>query len=648
MDILSAEIENFGSIEEAYVTLSDKGLVNIEGENKDDPSANSNGSGKSTLPDAIRWCLYGTTARGLKGDEVISDFAKSCCVSVVVRDGDDTYMIQRWRKDKTKPKPSGVALFRNGDDGELIDLTQGTDGLTQEKIVSVLGASEDVFTKSVYAGQEALPDLPNMTDKEIKLLVEEASGVEVLSDAYALAQEHDRAVKRELKDARAKLEAAELSHDRSVRERDAAEMRCKQWDEGRESAITEAKRKFDLADNKVTEAAKAVTALPPEDALEGLIAKLQAKIAAVASERERENELMREAAALGSKVAAAKSTLSGELSRLRIDKAALEGADAKVGQPCSACGKPHTEDDMAEVKARAKVQYEKQAKLALKARTEAEEADKAYADKEAELEAHRASMTDLTDVTAKLASANGALNRVKTAKSALLMAKKARETEAERVAAAEAETNPHNEAYTAAKARADDDLMVVNANKAEVTARERASLISDRAIQVLGPKGVRAHVLDSVTPFLNDRTAHYLGILSDGLIDATWTTLSTTAKGELTEKFSIEVERASGGKSFKALSGGQKRKVRLACALALQDLVASRATKPIRLLMLDEVDDALDDSGLERLMTILEEKGREKGTVLIISHNSMKDWVRQTATVTMERGRSVISGVLTD
>src|SRR5262249_19304779 len=131
----------------------------------------------------------------------------------------------------------------------------------------------------------------------------------------------------------------------------------------------------------------------------------------------------------------------------------------------------------------------------------------------------------------------------------------------------------------------------------------------------------------------NDQTAKYLGTLTDGNIGATWSTLVKTAKGELREKFTIEVVNAKGGETFAGISGGEKRKVRIACALALQDLVARRATKPIDLFVGDEIDDALDAAGLERLSVILEEKARERGSVFVISHNDLKDYVRNTITV---------------
>lgn len=78
--------------------------------------------------------------------------------------------------------------------------------------------------------------------------------------------------------------------------------------------------------------------------------------------------------------------------------------------------------------------------------------------------------------------------------------------------------------------------------------------------------------------------------------------------------------------------------------MALQDLVASRANKPIELFVADEIDHALDASGLERLMAILEEKARTKGTVLTISHNSLSDWIRQVVTIKKEGGYSRMVG----
>jgi DNA repair exonuclease SbcCD ATPase subunit len=133
-------------------------------------------------------------------------------------------------------------------------------------------------------------------------------------------------------------------------------------------------------------------------------------------------------------------------------------------------------------------------------------------------------------------------------------------------------------------------------------------------------------------------------MLSDGNIQAVWSTLTRNAKGETKEKFNIEVTYEDGADGFGGLSGGEKRKVRLATATALQDLVATRATKPINIFLADEIDHALDDAGLERLMDMLNKKARERGTVVVVSHTNLSDWVDQIITVTREGKTSRVEG----
>ena len=58
----------------------------------------ANGAGKSTFLDAIVWCLYGRTSRGLKANDVISWGAKSCSVTLTLTIGDTSYQIKRTQK----------------------------------------------------------------------------------------------------------------------------------------------------------------------------------------------------------------------------------------------------------------------------------------------------------------------------------------------------------------------------------------------------------------------------------------------------------------------------------------------------------------------------------------------------------------------
>ncbi|WP_220087402.1 AAA family ATPase, partial [Porphyromonas cangingivalis] len=72
MKFLKLQVENFMALASAEVELDQRGLVLIQGVNSGDSSAASNGAGKSTLMNSLMWCLYGETAHGVKGDDVLS------------------------------------------------------------------------------------------------------------------------------------------------------------------------------------------------------------------------------------------------------------------------------------------------------------------------------------------------------------------------------------------------------------------------------------------------------------------------------------------------------------------------------------------------------------------------------------------------
>ena len=119
-----------------------------------------------------------------------------------------------------------------------------------------------------------------------------------------------------------------------------------------------------------------------------------------------------------------------------------------------------------------------------------------------------------------------------------------------------AEVNP----FLASITRHEESLRANKSKYAELKTelknhQEQAQLL-EKARQVYSPAGVRSHILSSVTPFLNMRTAEYLNTLSDGNIVAEWSTMETTKKGEIRDKFNINVSKAGSSKSFMGLSGG--------------------------------------------------------------------------------------------
>ena len=644
MNITKVVIDNFLTIQHAEIELDNRGLLLIQGDNKDDSSADSNGAGKSSIADAICWANYGVTARGVSTDAVVNKTAKKDCrVEVNLTDGTNDYKIIRYRKDSTH-KNTTLVLQRDPNPAVIpIELHKGTERETQAVIDALIGCSLEVFQAAVYAGQEKMPDLPAMTDKQLKLMIEEAAGVEVLAKAHAKAREAYNDIKGKHSVATAQLTTLGAQH---------ASLVASIIDEDTLHADFEAQRK----PNAKAELAKTIPLQLRINDLSGKIdaeelkdrskelADISATFAALQTERDEEERLAKVIFNTTKTLALAEAA-ARRAKQVHTDAVeALRTVSDKVGEPCGECGKAYCEHDIEAVK---KLREADLANATTRLREDAEKYKTAKADHASATDAATTFKSTMTDVTA-MAARQRVLQDELRAIEVLKKEQTAITVDVEKLKLAAGVWLKKDNPYTSTKAILEKQLAEVESkltavNKALKEIEEAMELHED-AVKVFGPAGVRAHILDTVTPYLNDRTAHYLSALADGNIHATWNTLTTNAKGEVKEKFQIEVVNDKGAESFDGLSGGEKRKVRLACAMALQDMVASRATKPINIFICDEVDHALDESGLERLMTILNEKAKERGTVLVISHQSLGDWIDEVITVTKEKGYGQVSG----
>ena len=623
-------IHNFLAITDAEINLSDRGLIAIQGDNKADTSANSNGCGKSSIADALSWCWFGVTARGVSGDDVINDDAKKdCYVRCEAVEGAITYTVTRYRKHKTG---KNNLTIKSNDGLKEVDLTKGTDKLTQEVANTIIGCSLDVFNASIYAGQEKMPDLPAMTDKALKMLVEEAAGVTVLEEAYKKARERVTEAKNRLDRVETSLADAERQEELLRSHVSAAEAQIDEWDKNRDERQHSAKvnvQSIILRLRSLKEDIEIVDVAAIDEA----IRTCDQKVAAVSGENATLGTLQSAAAAAQSKLYAANANVKS--SGAARDAASLRAASVanRIGAPCSECGRPLTTAELGAAQEAANKLLRQAVESVQTAETEATKAQIEFDTAMTALNDFKAGMTDISAIMSERA----VQEKKRHAYDALvsqqqLMANQAK-TLASTMKAIGEEANPHRETVERLSKSHKDAVAAVKKAQELLVEENKNLAIEDQVAKVYSPAGVRAHILDEVTPFLNAQTTKYLSTLSDGNIEAVWSTLTPDKKGNLKERFAIDVTNATGGKSFKSFSGGEKRKARIAAAMALQDLVATRATKPIDLFIGDEIDDALDTSGLERLMTILEDKARERGTVLVISHNELRDFIRQILTV---------------
>lgn len=649
MEIVKLQIQNFLTVGGlSNLALSNQGLTLIQGINEDDSSAGSNGAGKSSIADALCWGLFGETAREESGDAVVNDkVGKDCFVKVTLKDNDVVYEITRYRKHKEFKNQTTVKVWEDANGFNLKDLSKGTEKETQELVTNIVGCSLNVFVAAIYAGQEAIPDIPKMTDKQLKLLIEEAAGVERLEAAYEIARKD--ALETQAKINGIAAEKANVTAIRGVLQNklDIAQAKHKLFEESRQARSDQHKQS---AKDVVEEVRKlnAELATKDEAGLRSRLSDLQAQVAGIKQKQDIAKQLQAEVSNKESALRNQEFVLAQAKKQVQAYQNAHDNAETEMAKPCHACGKPH---DPSEIETFKKHQLES-LNTASAGMKQIEDAIAAF--KEDLYKVANAHMEAVKDVDAlnpqtifnETNTINSQLANIKAIESDIARLKTSAQAYVEAAKGVLTEPNPEGKVvdYINEQIQA-SDAQIADA-EAKLIEAEKEAEVTNAVVKVFSPAGVRAHILDTVTPFLNDRTSDYLSALSDGNIHAIWTTISKTAKGDLKEKFNIEVSNDKGGKSFKLLSGGEKRKVRLATMLALQDLVASRATKPINIWIGDEIDHALDEAGLERLMGILDRKARERGTVLVISHNSLSDWVDNVTTVTKRGGTSTIEGSL--
>lgn len=160
-------------------------------------------------------------------------------------------------------------------------------------------------------------------------------------------------------------------------------------------------------------------------------------------------------------------------------------------------------------------------------------------------------------------------------------------------------------------------------------------------VEAFGTKGIRSFIFENSLPFITERANYYSTYLTGGTIQIEISPTTTTkTTGSVKEKIAVTATNSIGSEVYGSNSDGERRRVDVCIILALQDLIASRASKPWKLMIFDEIVDALDQTGIQNLLDMLKSIGEETA-IYIISHSSdLKQYFDETILVTKEGGVS--------
>jgi len=601
MKITEIEVKNFLSFDHMLLHLNSVPTL-IIGQNNDSDALDSNGSGKSAIFESIAWGLFGKTFRNLIGDGVVNSISEKNCMVRLQLDVDDSKVeVIRYRKHKTYENKLLVKI-----DG--VEQQRVTNSEMQNLVEEVIGMDFRTFLSTVAFPQGSFKYFASMTDSERKDLLEDVIGLQSFDPLLASVRKKLSDIDDECNQLKTSLQVDE--------ERLKSERLNLSTLESKEFAF-EKRKKEDLE-----EVSKCITQL------RGDLKKMRNTYEKLNLD-DKVNEIKRQEIALknlevderryidvSNAIATAQSRIESlDEEILRLEKELDKRSHLKTGKKCPVVGRViikdveiHSQEISQDIKRRKGIRQSIHHELS----SHREEERRLRIQREAygkvlrEIERNKKEVEDLRKKKLELVSPKEKLK-------AQLETMKTKQKEIQE------RKSPYVELIEKSKKTITQLLLEISKLEGRISEMEEKRSYYAFWEVGFGDKGLKSFLLDNVVSTLNERANYYLSYLSDGKIKVEMSTRTKLKSNEYREKFDVRVYSTKGLQEYRGSSGGEKRRADLAMLLALRDIAKSRLNRTFDLLLVDEVFDVLDASGIERVVHLLNQKEQE--SVFVISHD---------------------------
>lgn len=618
MRITKLIIEEFMSYKYAELDLSNRGLLLISGEN---------GSGKSSINEALCWSLFGCTHRGIKTDQVVRRNSSNTRVTTEIEVNNQNVKIVRHRQHSEYNNK--VLLYINNQ-----DCTLSSDKETNLSIEQTLGLNYEFFSSVVMFGQGAT-GFASYTDSNQKFILEKILNLERFNKAHAKAKSLLNTIQSRLQVCKNNLLSREEQYNSSVYKLQRLKDLEKDFDIKKQLEINELEEQ--LAHLKYT---------PPK------IIDYKQKINTLSEQlRESQYETLKGLCEQANiKINAMRRDQHGILASIKHiskQRESLEYQDPNsVETNCTLCGQKLDAQSIEESKKQIQVFNSKVKEKAWKLCEEEEQYKAGLKELDLKIQATQNASNAASEIIYQ------SLDLVENLKN-LQSEKKVQEIEIKNY---EGKIKQAKQNLETCKVKESPYKTLIIEEETSITSLEE-KLIEikgeiDNLYKQIKPaefwvngfsrRGVPSLLLDTITPFLTNRTNEYLDTMTGGFATVTFQTQSEMASGELKDKFQVQVDYKYGGSEYKCVSGGEKRRVDVSILLALGDLAASSSRTPVRLRILDEALESLDADGQLLFIQLLKDKVLPRSeTIICITHCSeLKEMFENTITVLKESGIS--------
>jgi len=677
-------LQNFLSYENASLDLADRGLVLVEGLNKD--AGGSNGAGKSALFEAMCFGLFGRTNRfGASNAKVCRNGKGETVVYHEVLADSGKLLVYRHR-DHSK-YGNKLLLYVNG-----ADKTKGSDAETQKVVNEYLQLDYETFCAAVMFPQSAA-GFSSLNDGNQKYILESLLGM----GRFAAAQERAKTKLKDIEKAytAARTSLAELTRAAEDLRKNLQTLRTQELDyaktkeakvqelEAKCSAHEEAKPSYDPSLAAEYERLKGQASSPAVVQARQLAEHSQRRI----SDTEKEIERLRgsidtlntdlagyptetppypEQGIDGLKkdyqrISQQKASIEAEMTSKNVDLASADSTIRSLDSAilCTRCGQVLTAKakmamlgDSGVVRNQVIIDLQRLSAALKEINSNHLIAEGLYFNAESyqkweegqekqklvnskgreiislEIRANtlKSGLSSVREILERARSQEAEANVLKTKIDGQERAMRewlARRTELlTSLEEKQAESSPYAELVRVACEELETKQTASTRKSSLLFELEGQVNILNFWIDGFGNKGVKSLLLDTITPILNANANEYLSILTDGTAKVRFSTQTTLQSGEQRDRFNVAAEIAMGSQDYAGASGGEHQRIDIATLFALGDLASSRAHAPISLRLLDEPFSALDSVGAEQVVRLLKTKIVPKsGTVLVMTHD---------------------------
>jgi DNA repair exonuclease SbcCD ATPase subunit len=567
------KIKNFLSIGDSVFELTFQNGINlITGENKD--RGGKNGVGKSTIADAIYWNLFGNTIRELKKDKVQHNKNnKECRVTLnfSVESEKDTkkYEIIRILN------PSKVEIYCDGS-----DITPSTIVKSDELIKKIISANEEVFNNVVLMSSDNT--LPFMAQKKVdkRKFIEGILQLNIFSEMLSKTRSDYNETKKqndiECNNFINLQKNLEIFEQQSKAETEDKEKTLKNWEYTIECNL----KTIEELKNKNFPEIKEI-----EDQVNKLETEKLVKL----------KQFLKKTNIDNSENNSKKYTLIADIKNFKKEKQKI----LDKGNVCPTCNREYCKDDIETINSKIV------------------ELDGFIETNEIHLDEVNKKCSEIQD---KIQTIEDGIDKVEVKIKELNKFKQLIVTNKNKIH----ELENHNRIASYQIKELENKKVISNTNiesyKKQIEEKEtqlkkikKELCILEDVKFIVSEEGVKTFIVKKMIDVLNSRLNFYLN------------ELNAPCKFVFDEFFEETIYNNNGNEcSYYNFSGGERKRIDVAILFMFQDMLRLQSNTSFSLNIYDELfDSALDEVGVEKILTILKQKvEKHQESIYIISHKN--------------------------